>query len=58
MDDELRKAISDYFEVGEFAEYIGVSVDDLIEMFPDEFDDAFDDILELMEYERPGDEND
>lgn len=57
MDDMLRKAICDYFEAGDFAEYIGVTVDDLIEAFPDEVDDALDDIKELMEYEDPEDNN-
>jgi hypothetical protein len=51
MDEMLRRAISDYFEAGDFAEYIGVTVDDLITAFPDEVDDALDEIKELMEYE-------
>lgn len=58
MDEMLRRAISDYFEVGDFAEYIGVTVDDLIEAFPDEVDDALDEIKELMEYEDVEDEFD
>lgn len=51
MDDMLRRAICDYFEVGDFAEYIGITVDDLITAFPDEVDDALEDIKELMEWE-------
>lgn len=51
MDDMLRRAICDYFEAGDFAEYIGVTVDDLITAFPDEVDDALDEIKELMEWE-------
>ena len=51
MDDMLRRAICDYFEAGDFAEYIGITVDDMIEAFPDEVDDALDDLKELMEYE-------
>lgn len=58
MDDMLRKAICDYFDVGDFAEYIGVTVDDLIEAFPDEVDDALDDLKELMEYEDVEDSDD
>ena len=50
MDDMLRRAICDYFEAGDFAEYIGVTVDDLIEAFPDEVEDALDELKELMEY--------
>ena len=58
MDDMLRKAICDYFEAGDFAEYIGVTVDDLITAFPDEVEDALDDIKELMEYEDVEDHDD
>lgn len=55
MDDMLRRAICDYFEAGDFAEYIGVTVDDLINAFPDEVEDALDELKELMEYEDLGD---
>lgn len=58
MDEMLRKAICDYFEAGDFAEYIGVTVDDLIEAFPDEVEDALDDIKELMEWEDIEDNDD
>lgn len=58
MDEMLRRAICDYFEAGDFAEYIGVTVDDLITAFPDEVDDALDEIKELMEYEDVEDNDD
>jgi hypothetical protein len=58
MDEMLRRAICDYFEAGDFAEYIGVTVDDLINAFPDEVDDALDEIKELMEYEDLNDQED
>lgn len=48
MNEELRKAIADYFDPGEFAEFIGVKTDDLITAFPDEVDEALDDIKEMM----------
>lgn len=51
MDEMLRAALSDYYDPGEFALYIGITVDDLIEAFPDEVDDALDEIKELMEWE-------
>jgi hypothetical protein len=51
MDDMLRRAICDYFEAGDFAEYIGITVDDMIEAFPDEVDDALEDLKELMEWQ-------
>lgn len=58
MDEMLRRAICDYFEAGDFAEYIGVTVDDLITAFPDEVEDALEDLKELMEYENVEDEDD
>jgi hypothetical protein len=58
MDEMLRRAICDYFEAGDFAEYIGVTVDDLITAFPDEVEDALEEIKELMEYENAGDNDD
>jgi hypothetical protein len=58
MDDMLRRAICDYFEAGDFAEYIGITVDDMIEAFPDEVDDVLDELKELMGYVDVGDESD
>lgn len=48
MDEELRKQIADYFDAGDFAEFIGINTMDLINAFPDETEAALDDILELM----------
>ena len=48
MDEELRKAIADYFDAGDFAEFIGVSTMDLINAFEDEVEEALEEILELM----------
>lgn len=53
MDEELRKSISDFFDAGNFAEFIGVSTSELIEAFPDEVEDALDDIKELMGLRLP-----
>lgn len=58
LNEMLRSAICDYFEAGDFASYIGVTVDDLITAFPDEVEDALDDIKELMEYEDVEDHDD
>ena len=48
MDEELRKMISDYFDAGDFAEFIGVTTLDLINAFEDQTIDAMEDIKELM----------
>jgi len=57
MTDELRKAIADYFDAGDFAEYIGVTTEDLINAFPEEVNECLEDILELMGLE-PDNEDD
>lgn len=46
--EELRKAIADYFDAGDFAEFIGVSTEEIIEAFPDKVEEVMDEILELM----------
>lgn len=48
MNEELRKAIADYFDPGDFAEFIGVTTLELIEAFEDEVEDVLDEVLELM----------
>lgn len=48
MNEELRKAIADYFDAGDFAEFIGVTTEQLIDAFEDEVEDVLDEILELM----------
>lgn len=48
MNEELCKALEDYFEVGEFGELLGLKVSDLIEMFPDEVDEALDDLKDII----------
>ena len=48
MDEELRKLIADYFDPGDFAEFIGVSTLDLINAFEDEVMDVMPDIKEMM----------
>lgn len=53
MDEELRKAIADYFDAGDFAEFIGVTTKDLIDAFPEETENCLDEILELMEFKKP-----
>lgn len=48
LNDELRKAIADYFDAGDFAEFIGVTTEELIDAFPDKVEEVLDDIKELM----------
>lgn len=57
MNEELRKAIADYFDAGDFAEFIGVSTMDLINAFPDEVEEVLDDIIEIMGLQAPTEDN-
>lgn len=54
MNEELRKAVDDYFDASDFVGYIGVTVLDLIEAFPEKVDEAEDEILELMGLTKSG----
>ena len=58
MNEELCKALEDYFDVGEFAELLGLHVYDLVEMFPDEVDEALDDLKEIIGWPVEKDEDD
>lgn len=55
--EELRKAIADYFDAGDFAEFIGVSTLDLIDAFPKEVEDVLDEITEIMGLQAPVEDN-
>jgi len=57
VNDELRKAIADFFDAGDFAEFIGVSTMDLIEAFPDELEEHLEDIEELMMLKNSNEDN-
>jgi hypothetical protein len=48
MDEELKLRIADFFSAGELPEYLGISAYDILCAFPDELEDALEDILELM----------
>lgn len=49
MDEELKKSMDDFFDVGMFAELIGVTVEELIEAFEDKVLEAQEDLEELMQ---------
>lgn len=48
MDEDTINRIADYFDAGELAEYLGISSRDIIDAFPEEVEDALEDIEELM----------
>lgn len=56
MTEELRKAIADYFDPCDFAEYIGLTVEEMIDTFEDKVDEALPELLEIMEYEEGSEE--
>jgi hypothetical protein len=56
MNEGLRKALCDYFDAGEFADLLGITVDDLITDYPDQLDDALDDLKEIIGWPVDNDE--
>lgn len=52
MDEETKNRIADFFDAGELAEYLGITTRQIIDAFPDELEEALDEIEELMEFHR------
>lgn len=48
MDRETRKRIEDFFEGFELIEFLQIPVDEIIDRFEDEVEEALDDIEELI----------
>lgn len=48
MDRETRKRIEDFFEGFELVEFLQIPVDEIIDRFEDEIEEALDDIEELI----------
>lgn len=55
MDEELSKAMDDFFDTGDFAELLGVTTLDLIKAFPVEVEEACEDLEEMMGLKHIGD---
>ncbi len=51
--DELYQRLADYFEPSEFADYLGISVREMIEAFPEKLEEkVLKELEELMEYQH------
>jgi hypothetical protein len=50
VNEYLRDALSDYFEAGDFADCIGVTVGDIIDAFSDEVEAVLDELKEIIEW--------
>lgn len=48
LEDTLKYAMDDFFDVGDFAELLGVTTLDLIKAFPDEVEAGREDLEEMM----------
>lgn len=48
MDTETRKRIEDFFEGFELVEFLQISVEDIIDRFEDEIEEAIEEIEELI----------
>lgn len=47
---EERNRLTDYFEPWELAQLLDINMEEFIDFFEDEIEDALDDINELMEF--------
>jgi len=52
MDKETKARIADFFDPWELIEFLQVSIDDVVERFEDEIEEALEDIEELMGVRR------
>lgn len=48
MDIEQKKRIEDFFTTAELVDFLQIPIDDFIDLYFEEIDDAMDDIEELM----------
>lgn len=54
LDRETRKRIEDFFEPSELVEYLGISIEDIVDIFEEEIDEQIEDIEELIQVTHPG----
>lgn len=50
--EEFKKALADYFLGWELAAFLNLTTEDLISAFPDEIEDALDELQEEIGYEE------
>lgn len=48
MDNETKDRIADFFDSWELVEYLRIPIEDILERFESEIEEAIDDIEELM----------
>lgn len=51
----MKESIADFFDPGDFAEFIGISTEQLIDAFEDEVIEALPDLAEMMGLHTIGD---
>ena len=49
MDEETKERIADFFDAWDLVAFLQVSTKDIIEAFPEEIEDALEDIEDLMD---------
>lgn len=58
LDRETKKRIADFFDPSELVEYLGIEVDDVIEIFEEDIEECLDEIEELIGYKEDETEED
>lgn len=51
MEKEIKQRLIDFFEPSEFADYLGITVEDMIDAFPEKLEERIlEELEELMEF--------
>lgn len=52
MDDETKERIADFFDAWDLVAFLQVSTRDIIEAFPEELEEALEDIEDIMDVRK------
>lgn len=50
MDIEFKKRIADYFDAGELVDFLGISIEEIVELFEDQIEEVSEEIEEFINY--------
>ena len=58
MDDNFKKALADFFTAQELVDFLGIPVEDIIEVFEEDIKDFEDELKEEMNYKDNNERDD
>lgn len=57
LDREIKKRLIDYFEPGELVDYLGITIEDIVEIFEDDIEELIEDVEEFIGYRATRDDD-